>query len=211
MKKIELLIILIAAFVFGSCQDETSSGVSKVTTYATITLKGDAASTILVGGTYTEPGYTAMEGTTDITKDLTVSGTVNPAKTGVYTLTYTVANKDGFTISARRYVGVITPAAAAMDISGRYQRNAGVNGIATVTKTAYPGLYINDNPGGIADPGIDLYMFQTEATVVSAPSQDSSVGEFACTDGSYDSSNSLFNWVCVNSGYGTAVRTFVKL
>lgn len=210
MKKIALLIILVSSFIFSSCEKEDSLGVSRVTTYPTIELKGDVASTILVGGTFTEPGYIAMEGTTDITKNLKVTGTVDPSKAGVYTLTYTVANKDGFTLSARRYIGVITPEAAAMDISGSYQRNAGAKGIATVTKTAFPGLYINDNPGGIAAAGIDIYMFQTDVNVVSAPSQNSSVGEFACTDGVYDGTNKLFKWVCVNGGYGTAVRTFIK-
>ncbi|MFA6335875.1 MAG: DUF5011 domain-containing protein [Bacteroidales bacterium] len=210
MKKIVLLLTFVAAFILSSC-DEESAGVSTVTTYPTITLEGDEAQTILVGGNYVENGYVAKEGENDITANVIVDGTVNTAKSGVYTITYTVANKDGFTTSSRRYIGVITPSAAAMDISGSYKRNAGVYGIATVTKTSYPGLYINDNPGGIAAAGIDIYMFHTDATVVSAPSQSSSVGEFACTNGVYDDVNKLFSWICINVGYGTAVRTYIKL
>jgi len=213
MKKI-FLITFIAAFALSSCNKD-SLGVSTVTTYPTITLKGDVALSIPVGGTYTESGFVAKEGETDISSSVKVVGEVNPAVAGVYTLTYTAVNKDGFTLSARRYVGVITPAAAAMDISGIYKRNAGAGGLATVVKYKnYAGLYINNNPGGIVIiPGsneIYIYMFQTDATKVSAPAQDSSVGEFACTGGSYDATAKSYKWVCINSGYGTSARTFVK-
>ena len=55
-------------------------------------------------------------------------------------------------------------------------------------------------------------MFQTDAKVVTVPSQESVAGEFACTGGVYDATGAspLFKWVCVNAGYGTAVRTFIK-
>jgi len=213
MKKI-FLIIFIAAITMSSCNKDTL-GVSTVTTYPTIELKGDVALSFPIGGTYVESGFIAMEGTTDITSSVKIDGAVNTAKAGVYTISYTAINKDGFTLTARRYVGVITPAAAAMDISGKYVRNAGAAGIATVVKYKnYPGLYINDNPGGIAiETGVNeiyIYMFQTDVNVVSAPAQDSSVGEFACTGGVYDATNTLYKWVCVNSGYGASVRTFIK-
>ena len=213
MKKI-FLITFIAAFALSSCNKD-SLGVSTVTTYPTIVLKGEIAQSFPIGGTYIESGFLAMEGSTDITASVKIDGTVNSAKAGVYTIKYTATNKDGFTLTARRYIGVITPAAAAMDISGKYMRNAGASGIATVVKYKnYPGLYINDNPGGIAiETGVNeiyIYMFQTDVNVVSAPSQDSSVGDFACTNGVYDSANQLYKWVCINSGYGTSARTFIK-
>jgi len=216
MKKIIIFSIFVLALTLSACEDEASKGVSTITTYPTIELKGAEALTIPVGGTYVESGVIAKEGETDITSSVTTEGTVNSTKAGVYTIKYTAVNKDGFTVSIRRYIGVISPAAAAMDISGKYKRNAGAKGIATIVKTSYAGLYINDNPGGIAIiPGsneIFIYMFHTEPTVVSAPSQDTSVGDFACTGGVYDASGAspLYNWVCVNSGYGTAVRTFIK-
>jgi len=213
MKKI-FLITFIAAFALSSCNKD-SLGVSTVTTYPTIELKGDVAQTILVGGTFTESGVVAKEGTTDITSSVKISGAVNAAVAGVYTITYTAVNRDGFTISARRYIGVITPAAAALDISGDYKRNAGAGGIATIVKyKSYAGLYVNNNPGGIAiitgTNEVFIYMFQTDVTKVSAPAQESSVGEFACTGGSYDATVKSYTWVCINSGYGNAPRTFIK-
>lgn len=215
MKRITYLFFLVMGVVFASCE-QTSKGVSEVTTYPTIELKGDIALTISVGGTYVDPGVIAKEGETDITSAVVTEGTVDPSKAGVYTIKYTAYNSDGFKISKRRYIGVVTPAAAAMDISGVYKRNAGAMGLATIEKTKYSGLYVNNNPGGIAiETGVNeiyVYMFHTEPTVVSVPTQDSSVGDFACTGGVYDASGAtpLYKWVCVNAGYGTAVRTFVK-
>jgi len=216
MKKI-LLLTLFAAFIFSSCKED-SMGISYTVTYPTMNLVGDVALTIPVGGTYVEKGCVVKEGETDLSNLVKVSGTVNPAVSGVYTITYSYKNagkiypKDSLFLKVRRYVGVIAPAAAAMDISGNYMRNAGVFGVATVAKTSYAGLYVNNNPGGAAVDNLFVYMFHTNATVVSVPSQDSPAGEFACTGGVYDASGAspLFKWVCVNSGYGTSVRTFIK-
>lgn len=215
MKKI-IFITLVAAFALSACSKEESMGVSTITTFPSIELNGDEAITILVGGTYTELGVTAMEGETVIpASGVITDGSVDNSVPGVYTISYTASNKDGFKVSARRYVGVITPAAAALNISGKYKRNAGALGVATIVKTTYPGLYINDNPGGIAMTGtnqIYIYMFQTEPTVVSCPSQSTVAGEFACTGGIYDATGAapLYKWVTINGGYGTAVRTFIK-
>lgn len=212
MKKI-LFLALGVAFMLSSCEKD-SLGVSTVTTYPTVEVVGDEALTILVGGAYTDQGCIAMEGPEDITSRVVTTGSVDPSTPGVYTITYTVANKDGFTAFNRRYIGVIDATAAAMDISGSYRRNAGAKGFATVTKLTYPGLYINNNPGGIdlstgAAP-INIYMFHWTATKVGAPTQSSTVGDFACTSGVYDDVAKLYKWVCINAGYGTALRTFNK-
>lgn len=215
MKKIILFTFALSLF-FSSCDEKESMGVSTITTYPTIELKGDAALTIPVGGTYVESGVIAKEGETDISSSVVTEGTVNSAVTGVYTIKYTAVNKDGFTVSKRRHIGVISPDAAVMDISGKYKRNAGAQGTATIVKSNYAGLYINNNPGGIAIiPGsneVYIYMFHTTPTVVSAPSQDTSVGDFACINGIYDATGAkpLYKWVCINAGYGTALRTFIK-
>lgn len=214
MKKI-LYLSLGIALLFSSCEKD-SLGVSTVTTYPTVEVLGDQAMTIAVGGTYTESGCIAMEGPEDITSRVVVTGSVDPTTPGVYTITYTVANKDGFTAFNRRYVGVIDATAAAMDLSGVYKRNAGALGLATVKKTTYPGLYINNNPGGIAILGdfsnqINLYMFHWTATKVGAPSQTTVAGEFACVSGTYTAgSPSKYVWTCINPGYGASARTFIK-
>lgn len=214
MKKI-LFLSLGVALLLSSCEKD-SLGVSTVTTYPTIEVLGDQALTIAVGGSYTDAGCVAMEGPENITSRVVTTGSVDPSTPGVYTITYTVANKDGFTATNRRYIGVIDAAASAMDISGVYKRNAGAKGLATITKTSYPGLYINNNPGGIAIAAdnsnqINMYMFQWTATKVGAPSQTTVAGEFACVSGTYTAgSPASYKWTCVNAGYGTAARTFIK-
>lgn len=46
--------------------------------------------------TYVEPGFIALEGDEDITSKVKIAGAVNSAKSDIYTLTYSVANVDGF-------------------------------------------------------------------------------------------------------------------
>jgi hypothetical protein len=223
MKKI-IIITFIAAFALSSCNKD-SQDVSYVVTYPTLTLKGDAALTIPIGGTYEEKGSVVKEGANDYSNLVKVTGAVNPSVLGVYTITYTYKSagkiypQDSMTLVARRYIGVIAPGVDAIDFSGTYRRNAGAKGFAVVKKLGYPGLYTNNNPGGATSDGtvtgasvdnIVVYMFQIEPTKVSAPSQDTSAGEFACTNGSYNAANNSFTWVCINSGYGTAARTFIK-
>jgi hypothetical protein len=71
-----------------------------------VTLTGDAAMTIEAGSAWTDPGATASDTRAgDLTGAIQVSGTVNAAVVGTYTLTYTVS--DGFnTGSATRVVTV---------------------------------------------------------------------------------------------------------
>lgn len=213
MKKI-LFLSIGAALLLTACEKD-SLGVSTTTTYPTVEVTGDQAMTILVGGSYTELGCVAMEGTKDISANVVTVGSVDPATPGVYTITYTVENSDGFAASNSRNVGVIDATAAAMDISGVYKRNAGALGLATVTKSAtYKGLYINNNPGGVdlslgAAP-IPIYMFHWTATKIGAPAQNSVAGSFACINGSYDNVNKKYTWTCINAGYGASPRTFIK-
>lgn len=225
MKKI-ILIAFVAAFILSSCE-ESSMGVSKVVTYPTIAVVGDIAQTIPVGGTYVDKGCIVKEGALDKSNLIKTTGSVNPAVPGVYTITYLYKSEgkiypqDSLTLRARRYVGVIDAAASAMNIAGTYRRNAGALGFAVMTKLSYPGLYTNNNPGGATSTGastgvsvdnIILYVFHTTPTTLVVPSQDSSVGEFACTGGVYDATGAapLYKWACVNPGYGTTARTFNK-
>ena len=66
------------------------------TTAPTITLKGDANMTIETGKTFTDPGYTAADNKDgDLTSKVTVSGKVDTAKAGTYTLKYNVTDAAG--------------------------------------------------------------------------------------------------------------------
>lgn len=202
---------------FGCAKEEdiistdTQVGHSKITFFPVLTLKGDKYIAVPVGGAYTEPGTTATEAGTSITA--AVSGSVNTAKVGVYTLTYTATNKDGFSVSDTRTVAVYSTdaTAAANDLSGSYLRAA--TGVSAIWTKLAPGVYIIANPGGAATgTGLKVIAFNPTGFTVTIPSQISSDGNtssssnFTYTNGTPPSYTLVFN----NPGYGTGVRTFVK-
>jgi hypothetical protein len=193
-----------------SCDREfDSEGVSRITTYATLTMQGEVWNRITQGGTWTDPGVTAKEGTADI--EVTVGGDVVDVNTpGAYAISYTATNKDGFSSTIYRYVGVISPNVEGIDITGAYKRNAGAMGVSTVTKID-ENLYTSDNVGGVATggPSTTVYFYHYDDGLLAVPSQDVMGSTFSCEDATIDVGVS-YSWVVINSGYGAALRTFVK-
>jgi len=90
-----------------------------------VTLVGDTAIEIVVGDAFTDPGATATDPSTgsgqatDLTAYINVSGSVDTAVAGLYTLTYTATDAAGNSGSASRVVTVVAaaeePAAPAVD------------------------------------------------------------------------------------------------
>ncbi len=73
-----------------------------------LTLNGDREHAVLAGIDYVDPGWTAIDNCDgDITGNVTVSGQVDIYLPGTYTLTYTVSDSYGNTVSAERNVTVI--------------------------------------------------------------------------------------------------------
>lgn len=205
-----LALMCFASVFLASCEkDEDTADVSFVTTYPTIELTGEQWDAIMVGESYTDPGVEAFEGETPI--EYTTTGSVDPNTPGAYVITYTATNSDGFSTSVRRYVGVITPEAAAIDLSGQYQRNAGALGVSTVIRLE-PGLYQTNNIGGIGAPGpaTTVNFFHPTVNNLVVPPQNVLGNEFAAVDATVIPGTS-YSWSVVNPGYGTVLRTFVKL
>lgn len=118
------ILLFILSVLFISCQDITTADVSHLTYYVNITLKGNSVMTVPLGGTFTDPGFTATENGTDVSSKVKVSGIVDANTTGAYTLTYSAVNKDGFPISVSRLVIVYDQtSASSIDISGTYTSN----------------------------------------------------------------------------------------
>jgi hypothetical protein len=202
-------LMLFSSFFLFSCEKEDATEhISRITTYPILTLKGDAWVSIPQGGTFTDPGAEATIGGKPV--EVTVTNKPNLNAAGVYLTTYSVTNEDGFAASVTRPVIVISPVAAAMDISGKYKRNAGANGVSTVTKLG-PGMYQTDNVGGVAAPGpsTTVKFFHYDVDKLYGPPQDVLGSTFSVIDGTINPGVS-YSWVVINSGYGTAVRTFVK-
>lgn len=72
-----------------------------------IQLKGGSPLSITVGGTFTEPGYEAIDNCDgDITKNVKVEGSVDTGKVGTYNLTYTVKDEAGNEEKVERKVNI---------------------------------------------------------------------------------------------------------
>lgn len=120
MKKNILYTMLFAvvALLVTSCGDKESEGKSRFTFYPTIELEGDTYLVWDKGTPFVDPGYTSTMNGEDVTGQVTVSGSVDTNKSGIYTLTYTtMKNEDGFDASASRTVVVLDPNS---DIEGFY-------------------------------------------------------------------------------------------
>lgn len=193
---------------FNNTQDKV--GVSRVIYFPIVSLKGERYVFVAAGGAYTEEGVDAKVGDADV--PFTTEGTVNTATPGVYTLTYTAANSDGFTSSVVRTVAVYSTdvSAAANDFSGSYARST--NGSLAVWTKVAPGVYSVFNPGGAPGTNLTVVVFNATGNTIKIPPQQTNDGNITTSsDEVYTpGSPSQYVWKIVNPGYGTALRTFVK-
>ncbi len=217
MKKLIPILMLSLVAVFTSCEKDeinntdTRVGVSDVTFYPILSLKGQQYMAVPLNGTWTDPGVDAKEAGATITYATT--GTVNTAVPGVYRLTYSAQNKDGFSASLNRWVAVYSTdaTAAANDLSGNYARST--NGSVAVWTKLAPGVYRVDNPGGAPGTNLTVIVFNPTGLTIKIPLQTSNDGN---TTTSSDEVYTLtpapakYSMVILNAGYGTALRTFTK-
>lgn len=217
MKKyIAILGLGILGLTFSSCRKEPSFnypagtvGISKVTQYPILTLKGTRVIVQPIGAAFTDPGATALEGTNPLTP--VVTGSVNVNVAGVYTITYTATNRDGFPASIARTVAIYDtkPDAVANDFSGSYLR-AATKASAVWTKLA-PGVYSVLNPGGAAGATLSVIAFNQTGSTINIPQQNASDGTSTTSaNETYTIATSSYSWVIVNPGYGPSLRSFVK-
>jgi len=118
-------IFITGLFLCTACHDITTADISKVTYYVTFKLDGGGDYLLPVGTPYVEPGVKALENGVDVTSKMIATGVtgINPNKIGLYTITYSAKNVDGFPSSATRTVFVYDPTITA-DISGDYKVDA---------------------------------------------------------------------------------------
>lgn len=214
-RHIKLLALLLSIFIL-SCNEkddfnypEGTVGSSKITVYPILTLSGDTYLTIPKGTAYTEPGVTAKEGDKSLT--VKTSGSVNTSANGVYTLTYSAVNKDGFSATVKRVVAVYTTdaGAAANDLSGSYARST--NGQLAIWTKIAPGVYKVENPGGAIGATLTVVVFNPTGYQVFIPLQNASDGsETYSSLEDYSAMPLSYKWKINNPGYGPAVRTFTK-
>ena len=144
MKKIIYSLFVCLLFVLVSCEDKTSYDVSKITYYVTYKMSGDQTLLVPVGTAYVDPGVKAMEGTKDVTSTMKTTGTVNSSVIGLYPITYSAVNADGFASSITRLVVVCDPTVTT-DISGGYSLASGSyrKTLSSGAKTSFSGYSIS--------------------------------------------------------------------
>lgn len=145
-----------SALVLTGCKKED-------TTAPTITLVGDAAMSIYIGETYTDPGVKATDldgkdDESDVTSLVTKSGTVDNTKSGDYVITYSVTDEAGNkSADVKRTVSV-------------KHRASSISGLYSVTEscTGVPSAPYNSNITQASTPTtIDISNFGDYGVVVS--------------------------------------------
>jgi len=173
-------------------------------------MEGDQILVSELGIAYTEPGVVATVGEEEV--EVQTDGSVNPDDPGVYPISYTAMNTDGYSRTATRQVVVYDPATDAVDLSGEYLRAAtGVT--VTVTKIGPSTYHIND-AGGLGDQFLDVTFVHTQGDELIIPQQvaPSSGITVESIPGTGTITGDGFAWqLNASSTYGTQVRAFTKL
>lgn len=212
MKKYLMIIILgFIGMTYSSCKKEDFNypegyvGISKITKYATFNMKGDAYQSLVKGGTYTEQGVTAKEGSSDLT--VTVSGSVNTAVAGLYVISYSATNGDGFPATINRYIAVLPSAeVAGANIAGDYNY-ATAAATATITKLA-PGFYQASNIWS-ALTTISAYLISVDGQNIIIPSQANAFGTLSGT-GTLVGTSLKYVATIPEQGISNSTRSWVK-
>ena len=139
---ISIMLLATVALFYGCERDLETEGISRVTTFATITLEGDATMFLDLGEAYSEPG-----GSTSTGDPITISGAVDENTPGIYTVFYTAENSDGFEASVTRTVYVSATGDFATSIEGLYISTVvGVTHGATFSDLEFVRIWATGNP-----------------------------------------------------------------
>lgn len=142
MKKIIYSFILFCSMVtFIGCEEITTEDPSRLTHYVAFELKGDAIQLVTVNTPFVDPGVNATLKGADALSRVEVSGAVDANTIGLYKVTYSAENEDGYTTSISRTVIVCNPAITA-DMSGTYKVAAGSHRMRLGTKVSFSGYPI---------------------------------------------------------------------
>ena len=117
------MVLMLSAVVLTGC-DKDSEGLSHITYYPSLSINGSSIMAVPMGGSFQEPGYAADLNGEDVTGDVQVTGAVNTAQKGSYTLTYSIKNSDGISAKASRTVVV-------------YDANSKYDGLYMVASNSY--------------------------------------------------------------------------
>lgn len=147
-KLLYLMMFAVAVISLPGCDDESTAGMTRITYYPELTLEGDATLYLDKGTAFGEPGYSALLNGEDVTSQVKVSSNVDTNKSGVYSVSYSITNADGFAVNATRTVIVTDPVDA---VEGVYDVDANsyrdYNGTVVPYGARYAILILNNGDG----------------------------------------------------------------
>src|SRR5690606_14554133 len=108
-------IFLLAGLLFWSCDKDETDNISRITYFANIEITGEEYLVLEVGDAYEEEGAIAKAG--DETLEVETSGEVDTSTPGVYNVTYSAINEDGYAASKTRTVLVAAEDISEVDLS----------------------------------------------------------------------------------------------
>lgn len=182
-KILNIVLLLAAACWISGCKDDTAD-VSRLVdvTAPGIILKGQDLVILPTGGAFTDEGATGIDSLSGNQQtELSAESTPNTSVPGIYPLTYTAKDANGFTSQVVRNVFVFDNSLTEgydlitdVDLSGTYQHLAGEGRIVTVTQVL-PGLYICNDLYGTFTSLTPLYFLNTTEGLV-VPEQPTYAG-----------------------------------
>jgi Domain of unknown function (DUF5011) len=188
---------------------EGTVGISKIVYFPSVTIKGDRLMIINMGSTFTDPGAEATLNGASV--QYTTSGSVDVNTPGIYDLTYSASNPQGYSASDWRTVVVMGNDISTHDLSGVYLRPA--TGITSTWTMTADGVYSVENPGGSSGVGQTVIAVNYTGLKIAIPHQISpDFGEVSSSNESYTLTPppATYSWIFHAGGYGTGLRTFVK-
>lgn len=150
MKKNLILLLSAALLVMATGCEKTSKGLTRITYYPIITLQGDNPFVVQLGGSYSEPGYSATLNGEDYTSNVQISSNVDSSVPGIYSVSYSATNPDGCSYSATRDVYVLNPGGVAnVYLSHAHMGSRDYNNLPIVISPVSAGVYeLEDLCGG---------------------------------------------------------------
>ena len=146
MKKylITCLPLLIMLLSFSSCSKDEEMTDARITYYVQFEIQGSNFVELPVGTNYTDAGCKATWNGEDYTSKITVTGLdkIDKNVPGLYDVTYSATNPEGFTTSVTRTVAVCDPSITD-DITGNYVTVNGTKRVREGTETPYPKFKVN--------------------------------------------------------------------
>ena len=189
--------IILCLLILVRCDEESTGGISRITTYPSFEMEGDEILVAVKGQPFTDPGVVATEAGTEIPVTKTVIGSsyivagstqpgdvqyrtlteVDNQTPGIYTIVYSAENSDGFEGSVERTVFVLDAVPdPSVDLSGTY--TSGTSPIAVITKITDGVFYSTNVWGGGSTVRIEGYILTADGVNVNVPQQESLVRIF---------------------------------